>query len=134
MFWTLFYTLYAMETYNMHFLEPARFLNAPDLAWHKVNVLYEPALAQRPAPWNNRSVLICIKLPIKLFFYMGLPLMILMQGKDITWTIGRGGPKNLNYSRWHFRPQKSLDFQGLPLLIAQVMSLPRIKIIMARSI
>ena len=29
----------------MHFLEP---LNAPDLAGHKVNVLYDPGLAERP--------------------------------------------------------------------------------------
>ena len=33
-------TFYAMETYIMHFLEYARFLNAPDLAGRKVNVLY----------------------------------------------------------------------------------------------
>ena len=32
------------------FLEPARFLNAPDLAGCKVNVLYDPGLAERPPP------------------------------------------------------------------------------------
>ena len=41
---------YAMETYIMHFLEPARFLNAPDLAGQKVNVLYDPGLPERPPP------------------------------------------------------------------------------------
>ena len=35
-------------TYIMHFLEPARFLNAPDLAGRKVNVLYDLGLAERP--------------------------------------------------------------------------------------
>jgi len=33
---------YATETYIMHFLEPARFLIAPDLAGRKVNLLYAP--------------------------------------------------------------------------------------------
>ena len=36
---------YAMETYIMHFLEAAQFLNAPVLAGRKVNVLYAPGLA-----------------------------------------------------------------------------------------
>ena len=40
--------LYATETYYMHFLEPAQFINAPDLAGCKVNVLYNPGLAERP--------------------------------------------------------------------------------------
>ena len=39
---------YATDTYIMHFLEPTRFLNAPDLAGCKVNVLYDPGLAKRP--------------------------------------------------------------------------------------
>ena len=66
----------------MYFLEPARFLNAPDLAGHKVNVLYDPGLAETPptphqdrkvfGPWNNHSVLICIKLPKNLYFYTAL--------------------------------------------------------------
>ena len=34
----------------MHFLEPTRFLNAPDLAGCKVNVPYNPGLAERPLP------------------------------------------------------------------------------------
>ena len=34
----------------MHFLEPARFLNAPDLVGRKVNILYHPSLAERPPP------------------------------------------------------------------------------------
>ena len=33
---------YATETYIMHFLEAAQFLNAPDLARRKVIVLYAP--------------------------------------------------------------------------------------------
>ncbi len=37
-----FYSFYATETFIMHSLEPARFLNAPDLAGRKVNVLYAP--------------------------------------------------------------------------------------------
>ena len=37
-------TFYATEMYIMHFLEPAQFLNAPDLAGRKVNVLYNPGL------------------------------------------------------------------------------------------
>ena len=41
---------YAMKTYIMHFLEPARFLNAPDLAGREVKVLYDPGLAERPHP------------------------------------------------------------------------------------
>ena len=65
----------------MYFLEPAQFRNAPDLAGRKLNVLNNPGLAKRPPPlqlftylWvfgaqNNHSVLICIKLPMNLFFY-----------------------------------------------------------------
>ena len=34
----------------MHFLEPALFHNAPDLAGRKVNVLYDPGLPMRPPP------------------------------------------------------------------------------------
>ena len=34
----------------MPFLEPARFLNARDLVWHNVNVLYDPGLSKRPPP------------------------------------------------------------------------------------
>jgi len=34
----------------MHFLEPSRFLNAPDLAGRTVNVLYNPGLAARLPP------------------------------------------------------------------------------------
>ena len=67
----------------MHFLEPARFLNAPYSAGRKDNLLYDPGLAQRPPPTahqgrkvfgprNNHSVLICIKLPMNLLFYMAL--------------------------------------------------------------
>ena len=41
---------YATETYIMHFLEAAQFLNAPVLAGRKVNVLYDPGLAARPPP------------------------------------------------------------------------------------
>ena len=40
----------------MHFLEPAQFLNAPDLAGRKVNVLYDPGLAQTPPPLHTRAV------------------------------------------------------------------------------
>ena len=42
----------------MHFLEPARFLNTLDLAGGKVNVLYDPGLAQRhpPTPHQGRQV------------------------------------------------------------------------------
>ena len=39
-----------MEMYIMHFLEPARFLNVLDLEGCKVNVLYDPGLAERPPP------------------------------------------------------------------------------------
>ena len=34
-----------METYIMHFLEAARFLNATVLAGRKVNILFAPGLA-----------------------------------------------------------------------------------------
>ena len=34
----------------MHCLEPARFLNAPDLVGCKINVLYDPGIAERPLP------------------------------------------------------------------------------------
>ena len=60
---------YATETYIMHFHEPARFLNALDLAGRKVNVIYSPLWVF--GPWNN-SVLICIKLSMNLFVYMAL--------------------------------------------------------------
>ena len=40
----------ATETYIMHFLEAARFLNAPVLAGRKVKVLYTPGLAARFPP------------------------------------------------------------------------------------
>ena len=69
----------------MHFLEAARFLNAPVFAGRKLNELYDPGLAARLpphysfyscskvfGPCNNHSVLICIKLPMNLFFSMGL--------------------------------------------------------------
>ena len=46
----LYKHLYAREKYIMHFLEAARFLNALVLAGHKVNVLYNPGLAERPPP------------------------------------------------------------------------------------
>jgi len=36
----------------MHFLQPARFLNTPDLAGRKVNVLYDPGLSDRPPPYD----------------------------------------------------------------------------------
>ena len=39
----------------MHFLESARFLNALDLAGRKVNVLYDPGLAQRPPPTPHQG-------------------------------------------------------------------------------
>ena len=42
----------------MHFLEPAQFLYAPDLAGRKVNVLYNPGLAERP--------------PLQLYTYLSL--------------------------------------------------------------
>ena len=82
----------------MHFLEATQFLNAPVLAGRKVNRLYTPGLAARPppiqlfGPWNNHYVLICIKLPMNLFFYLALALMILKRGKDFTRAIGRVGP------------------------------------------
>ena len=37
----------------MHFLEAARFLNAPVLAGRKVNVLYDPGLAARKIKIEN---------------------------------------------------------------------------------
>ncbi len=37
------------------------------------------------------------------------------------------GPKGIRYARWHFRAQKSLDFQGSPLLIALEIVLPASK-------
>ena len=95
----MFLIFYATETYIMHFLEPAWFLNTLDLAGSKVNVLYNPGLAEKPplqlftylwvfGPWNNHSVLICIKLPMNLFFfYMALAPYDLLRGKDITWAM-----------------------------------------------
>ena len=59
----------------MHILEPARFLNALDLAGHKVNVLYAPPTTLRPA--NNHAVLICKILPMYLCLKWGLKLLIL---------------------------------------------------------
>ena len=39
---------YGTEIYIMHFLEPPRFLNGPDLVGPKVNGLYDLGLAERP--------------------------------------------------------------------------------------
>ena len=46
-------------TYIMHFLEPTQFLNAPNLAGRKVNVLYDPGLAERPSPLQLFTVHTC---------------------------------------------------------------------------
>ena len=118
---SIFCSFYATEKNIMHFLEPPRFLSAPDLAGCKVNLLYDPGLAQRPpstphhghkvfGPWNNHSVLICIKLPMNLFFIWRLSLMILLRGKDITWTVGRVGLKVspvLGPNRTHWKTSSS---------------------------
>ena len=48
---------YAKEMFIMHFLEAARFLNAPVLAGRKVNVLYVPGLAVRLPPPPHYSCL-----------------------------------------------------------------------------
>ena len=83
---TRLFRFYATETYIMHFLEPAWFLNALDLAGRKVNVLYDPGLAEKPpplqlftylwvfGPWNNHTVLVCIKLPMNLLIIWRGPL------------------------------------------------------------
>jgi len=88
----------------MHFLELARFLYVPHLAGRKFKGYFTPLCwSLRPAvslytplwvfgPWNH-SFLICIKIPMNLFFIWRLALMILMRGKDITWAIGRVGLK-----------------------------------------
>ena len=83
---------YATKTYIMHFLEAARFLNALIVAGRKVNLHYDPGLAARLPPTTAvTAVIICIKLPMNLFFIWRFPLLILMRGKDITWAIGRVG-------------------------------------------
>ena len=70
----------------MHFLEPAGFLNAPDLAGCKVNVLYAPLWVLRPAVgvWALKQPLCSHmhKITNESVFYMA-PLMILMRGKEI---------------------------------------------------
>ena len=52
----VFFNFYATKTYIMHFLEAARFLNAPVLAGRKVNVLYTPGLAARLPPLGGGSL------------------------------------------------------------------------------
>ena len=94
-----------MYEYSMHFLEPARFLYTPDLSGHKVNLLYNPGLAQRPPPTPAVYIPVgvwALKQPLSshlhkitndpVFFIWHLPLIILMRAKDITWAIGRVGP------------------------------------------
>jgi hypothetical protein len=39
------------------------------------------------------------------------------------------GPNGTRCARYHYRTQKSLDFQGPPLKMAQVMDIARLKII-----
>ena len=113
----------------MHFLEPAWFLNAPDLAGRKVNVLYAPLWVFTPrcgclhpavGVWALKQPL-CSHYKWTSIFIWSLPIYFF-------------GPKQLSLSLSCFRAQKSLDFPGPTLPMARVMSLPRIKIIMARAI
>jgi len=131
--------IYATETYIMHFLEAAQFLNSPVLAECKVNLLLAPGLAARlPYPpqqllgsWNNHSVLICIKLPMNLLIIWCLALMILLLGKDITMAIGRVGPKKSQIF-WAQTALALLElFHGPILPMACILCLPHIKIITA---
>ena len=84
----------------MHFLEPAQFLNAPDLAGHKVNAghkVYFTACcgSVRPAVGVLALKKLCSHLhkitnePV--FLYGDAPFYF-HAVKDITWAIGRGGP------------------------------------------
>jgi len=83
----------------------------------------------------SHSVLICIKLPMNLFFVWRLPIMILMRGKDINWAIWRVGPWKSRFF-WAQIALASLElFQGPkksqlslsnPSRGTPIMSLPRI--------
>ena len=68
----------------MHFLEPARFLNAPGLAGYKVNVLCDPGLAKRPPPLHTRAYM-CLGLKQPLCYHlhkiMNEPVFLLGQLK-----------------------------------------------------
>ncbi len=44
------------------------------------------------------------------------------------------GPDGTRFARFHFKAQKSLNFQGPPLPTAIIMGVARIKIIMSRAI
>ena len=84
----------------MHFLELARFLHAPHLAGHKVRGYFTPRCwSLRPAVgvWALKPLFSHLHKNTNepVFFIWRLPLMILLQGKDITWAIGRGGPFQL---------------------------------------
>jgi len=77
---------------------------------------------------KRTSIILTINEPVD---YMAQAVMILMRGKDITWAIGRVGHESQDFF-WPETAQKSLDFHGPTLPMAQVMSLPRIKIISSK--
>ena len=70
---------------------------------------------------NNHSVLICIKLPMNLFFYMALA----------PYDFDAGQRHYLDH--WKGWAMKVSTFLGPTLQMARVMSLPCIKIITARA-
>ena len=113
----------------MHFLEPAQFINAPDLLGHKVNVLYNPGLAERPPPTS------AVYIPVGVWA-LKQPLCSHLQKitNETVFVQLFGGQMATRCACCHFRPPKSLNFQGPPLPIARVKSLPRIKIIAAHAI
>ena len=107
---------YATETYIMHFLEAAWFLNAPVLAGCKVNFTLRPGVGV----WALKQPLCSHlhKITNEPDFYMALAPYAFDEGLCSSC----------------LRAKKSLDFHGPTLPKARIMSLPRIKIIEARAI
>ena len=111
----MIYFIYATETYIMHFLEPTWFLNAPDLAGRKVNVLYDPGLAQRPPPLHTRAIkwsVWAMKQPLcshlhkitnePVCLYGSCPLWFCCRAKTLLRQLEGAGPENLDFfgAKW----------------------------------
>ena len=150
-----FFKDYATETYIMHFLEVARFLNAPVLSGCKVNVWGKDITraigrggpwisrlfwglkwqwAQRVAIWPQESPL-CSRLHKITGWLYGAGRYDFDAGQRHY--LGNWKGRALKISPVlgpNIRAQNMLDFQGPPLPIARVKSLPCIKIITARTI
>ncbi len=75
-----------------------------------------------------------IKLPMYLFLYLALDLMILTRANSLHGPLEVVGPENLDFFGPKLHSLRSLPFQGPPLPVALVMDVSSIKIITSRAI